>query len=195
MAAVFAVDLADLADLAGRRISDPRPAVEAGPAGPERDSILGLLDTGVDALDRTCRPGHLTGSALVVDPSDRRILVLFHTKLQRWLQPGGHADGDADLARVALREAVEETGIPGLRVVEPAVDLDVHRVEPPAEDAHDHHDVRFLVLAPPGSVPVGNHESEALRWVSEADLSSLGADAGLCRLARRALSRLDSLEA
>ncbi|MEE2631839.1 MAG: NUDIX hydrolase [Actinomycetota bacterium] len=190
-----AVVAVNLADLARRRISDPRPAVEAGPAGPERDSILGLLDTGVDALDRTCRPGHLTGSALVVDPSDRRILVLFHTKLQRWLQPGGHADGDADLARVALREAVEETGIDGLRVVEPAVDLDVHMVEPPAEDAHDHHDVRFLVLAPPGSVPVGNHESEALRWVSEADLASLGADRGLCRLAERALSRLDLLEA
>jgi 8-oxo-dGTP pyrophosphatase MutT (NUDIX family) len=154
-----------------------------------------LLDIGADALDRTCRPGHLTGSALVVDPSDRRILLLFHTKLQRWLQPGGHADGDADLARVALREAVEETGIAGLRVVEPAVDLDVHRVEPPSEDAHDHHDVRFLVLAPPGSVPVGNHESEALRWVSEADIAALGADQGLCRLARRALSRLDSLEA
>jgi len=183
-----------MAALADRRISDPRPAVEAGPAGPERDAILNFLDTAVDPLDRTCRPGHLTGSALVVDPSDRRILVLFHTKLQRWLQPGGHADGDADLARVALREAVEETGIVGLRVAQPAVDLDVHRVEPPAEDAHDHHDVRFLVLAPPGSVPVGNHESEALRWVSEADLVSLGADQGLCRLARRALTRLDSLK-
>ncbi|HBA94651.1 MAG TPA: hypothetical protein DCZ35_02295, partial [Acidimicrobiaceae bacterium] len=60
------MDLADLADLAGRRISDPRPAVEAGPAGPERDSILDLLDTAADVLDRTCRPGHLTGSAPVV---------------------------------------------------------------------------------------------------------------------------------
>ena len=190
-----AASAADLADLAGRQVHDPRYAVEAGPVGPEQDRILELLDTRADPLDRTCRPGHLTGSALVVDPSDRRILVLFHSKLRRWLQPGGHADGDADLARVALREAVEETGSTGLRVVEPAVDLDVHLVDPPAEDPHEHHDVRFLVLAPPGSVPIGNHESEALRWVAVADLPSLGADTGLCRLADRALARLDAIEA
>ncbi len=176
-------------------MAEARSFVEAGPSGPEQDRILALLDAcqGLEPgpLDRTCRPGHLTGSALVVDPSDRRILVLFHAKLQRWLQPGGHADGDGDLARVALREAAEETGIEGLRVVEPAVDLDVHVVDPPAEDAHQHHDVRFLVIAPPGSVPVGNHESEALRWVSVDELPALGADEGLLRLAERALRRLD----
>jgi len=179
--------------MAGRSAPDPADVVAAGPAGPDRDRILNLLASCPNALSRTCRPGHLTGSALVVDPSDNRILVLFHTKLQRWLQPGGHADGDGDLARVALREAVEETGIDGLRVVEPAVDLDVHIVDPPAEDPHEHHDVRFLVVAPPGAVPVGNHESEALRWVDAADLLSLGADRGLVRLAERALARLDAL--
>jgi len=190
------------ADLADRVVDDPRPAVATGPAGPERDRILALVDDrppgpspGHGVLDRRCRPGHLTGSALVVDPSDRRVLVLFHTKLQRWLQPGGHADGDADLARVALREAIEETGIAGLRVVEPPVDLDVHVVDPPHEDAHEHHDVRYLVVAPPGSVPVGNHESEALRWVAVADLGGLGVDEGLLRLADRALERLEELGA
>lgn len=190
--------LAELADLADRMVDDPRPAVEAGPSGVERERILALLERcgagepGV--LDRTCRPGHLTGSALVVDPADRRILMLFHTKLQRWLQPGGHADGDADLGRVALREAIEETGIAGLRLVEPPVDLDVHVVDPPSEDAHEHHDIRYLVVAPPGSVPVGNHESEALRWVHRTDLVGMGADPGLIRLADRALSRLEELD-
>ena len=193
--------LPDLADLADRTVDDPRTAIESGPPGVERERILALLDacgetgSGPGVLDRTCRPGHLTGSALIVDLVDRRILMLFHTKLQRWLQPGGHADGDADLGRVALREATEETGIAGLRLVEPPVDLDVHVVDPPSEDAHEHHDVRYLVVAPPGSVPVGNHESEALRWVTRTDLADLGVDAGLLRLADRALRRLEELEA
>jgi 8-oxo-dGTP pyrophosphatase MutT (NUDIX family) len=185
-------------DLVDRMVDDPRSAIESGPPGDDRERVLAMLDgcgpDGAGPLDRTCRPGHLTGSALVVDPSDRRILLLFHAKLQRWLQPGGHADGDADLARVALREATEETGIEGLRLVEPPVDLDVHVVDPPGEDAHQHHDVRYLVVAPARSVPVGNHESEALRWVTEADLPSMGADAGLTRLAARALARLDDLD-
>jgi 8-oxo-dGTP pyrophosphatase MutT (NUDIX family) len=187
--------LSGITDLAGRDGIDPRVVVSNGPSGPERDRILELLDEHECALLRTCRPGHLTGSALVVDPTDRRILLLFHAKLQRWLQPGGHADGDGDLARVALREAGEETGIEGLRVLEPPVDLDVHVVDPPAEDAHEHHDVRFLVVAPAGSEPVGNHESEALRWVRRDEMEELGVDGGLLRLADRALARLELLEA
>jgi len=185
---------AGISEMAGRSTPDPADVVATGPAGPDRDRIRNLLASHPDALSRTCRPGHLTGSALVVDPSDNRILVLFHTKLQRWLQPGGHADGDGDLARVALREAVEETGISGLRLVEPPVDLDVHVVDPPSEDAHEHHDIRYLVVAPPGSVPVGNHESEALKWVDRGDLVGMGADPGLIRLADRALSRLEELD-
>ena len=116
-----------------------------------RAVMLDVLTTRADALLRTGRPGHFTGSALVVDATATRVLLLFHTKLQRWLQPGGHADGDANLAAVALREATEETGICGLRVALPAIDLDVHEVAPPAEDPHLHLDVRFLVVAPEGA--------------------------------------------
>ncbi|HJP25508.1 MAG TPA: NUDIX hydrolase [Acidimicrobiales bacterium] len=191
---LFGGATAGISEMAGRSTPDLTDVVAAGPAGPDRDRILNLLASHPDALSRSCRPGHLTGSALVVDPSDNRILVLFHTKLQRWLQPGGHADGDGDLARVALREAVEETGISGLRLVEPPVDLDVHMVDPPSEDPHEHHDIRYLVVAPPGSVPVGNHESEALKWVDRGDLVGMGADPGLIRLADRALSRLEELD-
>lgn len=126
-----------------------------------------------DALVRTCTAGHLTGSALVLDATGTRTLVLFHTKLQRWLQPGGHADGDANLAAVAWREATEETGIADLVVHAPAIDVDIHEVDPPGEPAHLHLDTRFLVVAPPGAVEQTNHESLGARWVRLEDLDAL----------------------
>ena len=154
-----------------------------------RDRVLAFLAEHPDALHRSCAEGHLTASALVVDPADGRFVVLLHRKLERWLQPGGHADGDDDLAAVALLEATEETGLAGLRVRTPAVDLDVHEVRPPGEAPHLHLDLRFVVEAPPGSAaagpPPGNHESHELRWVSLADLDALGVDASLRRLATR----------
>jgi 8-oxo-dGTP pyrophosphatase MutT (NUDIX family) len=149
-----------------------------------RDRIVRWIDGHPDALLRSCTEAHLTGSALVVDPSTGAVILLHHRKLQRWLQPGGHADGDANLAAVALREAVEETGIRDLQVAVPAIDLDIHRVEPPAEGPHLHLDVRYLVVAPPGAQPQGNHESTDLRWVDPADLDAYGVDEGLRRLVR-----------
>ncbi|MCD9623152.1 NUDIX hydrolase [Rhabdothermincola salaria] len=151
-----------------------------------RDQMLEFASANPDALHRSCAAGHFTGSALVLDPDSGRVLVLFHTKLRKWLQPGGHTDGEANLAATALREATEETGIDGLVVVAPPADLDIHEVRPPKEAAHLHLDVRYLVLAPSGARAVGNHESEALRWVAPVDLPALGADEGLIRLAERA---------
>lgn len=182
----------DKADVARQHLAAALVAAD----DPDRIRIQQLVDEHADIAVRTCRPGHLTGSAFVVDPSRPAALLLFHTKLQKWLQPGGHADGDTNLANVALREATEETGIEGLRVVVPAIDIDVHEVDPPKEDAHLHLDVRFLVIAPPGSMPSGNHESEELRWIAEEDLNDYDPDAGLQRLAARAftLSRTASFK-
>ena len=147
--------------------------------------MLALLQERPQPFDRGERPGHFTGSALVVDSTATCTLVMLHSKLGIWVQPGGHADGDTNLAGVALREAGEETGITGLRVWPLAVDLDIHRVNPPGEDAHDHHDVRFLVVAPRDARVEANHESRELRWVEPSQLSALGVDEGLKRLVSR----------
>ncbi|HLU40869.1 MAG TPA: NUDIX hydrolase [Microthrixaceae bacterium] len=144
---------------------------------------------GAAVASRTTAPAHLTASAVVVDPSRRRVLVLHHAKLRRWLQPGGHADGDHELAGVALREAREETGISGLAVLLPAFDLDVHEVDHgDALGAHEHLDLRFLVAAPPGARERGNHESTELRWVDERELAELTDEARLLDAVRRGLA-------
>ena len=181
-------------------VAEALAAIAAVPFGDdalERDRILmtHLIDGRADAAVRAARPGHLTGSAFVVDSSAERALLLFHTKLQRWLQPGGHADGDTNLAAVALKEATEESGIEGLRVWSDPIDLDIHRVAPPKEDPHLHLDLRYLVVAPPGAEPAGNEESQALRWVPEAELVTYDVDAGLLRLARSAFTLARSLPA
>jgi len=157
------------------------------------DRYRALIDNHPDAAVRTCRPGHLTGSALVVDSAGVNTLLLLHAKFGRWLQPGGHADGDANLAAVALREATEETGIHGLRIWPHPLHLDIHKVDPPDEDPHLHYDVRFLVQGPAGARPQGNHESRGLHWVRLDGLADFGCDSGLVHLARlgsQALGRL-----
>ena len=145
------------------------------------------------ALDRNTMPGHLTGSAVVMNHDATETILLFHTKLQRWLQPGGHADGEANLARVALKEATEETGIEGLQIVDPAIDIDIHRVEPGDMEPHDHYDVRFLVFAPVGAQPVSNHESQDIRWVPVDQLDDYDLDVGHLRLITAARAVADLL--
>lgn len=153
-----------------------------------RVSMLAFARAHPDALHRSCSEGHFTGSALVIEKRSGRVLLLLHTKLRKWLQPGGHTDGEANHAITALREAAEETGLTGLRVIPAPIDLDIHEVRPPAEPPHLHHDIRYLVLAPHGAVPVGNHESQSLRWFTPEEIPALGVDESVLRLVRRGLA-------
>lgn len=125
---------------------------------------LFLADPG-PVFERPSREGHFTGSAFVVSRDSERALLLHHGKLRRWLQPGGHADGEPALAKVALREAEEETGLAGLVVEADIFDLDRHVIPARgAEPAHWHWDVRYVVRCTVDEAPKINRESSAFAW-------------------------------
>ena len=149
-----------------------------------------FLHTHADAFEHTSRTGHFTGSAWLVSADGMRVLLMHHRKLDRWLQPGGHADGDGDLARVALREAEEETGLTGLRVEADIFDIDRHRIPARAnEPEHWHYDVRYVVRAGDDESFVVNAESHALAWRPVGEVANDETlDASLRRMARRWLA-------
>lgn len=128
-------------------------------------SFFSILESWPACLFRTHYPGHLTASAWVVDEGRSHVLLLHHRKLDRWLQPGGHADGEADLLSVATRELEEETGVTGAEPVKGIFDIDVHEI--PGMDGmeqHQHYDIRFMMRLPRTSALQGNHESNDIRW-------------------------------
>lgn len=138
-------------------------------------------------FERSHLAGHVTGSAWILDHSAERCLLTHHKKLDLWLQPGGHADGDPDIVRVASREAAEESGIPDLRLAsEEIFDVDVHAIpETKKEPAHFHYDVRFLFLAPPGAQFVVSEESHQLAWVPRVEVPRYTQDVSTLRLAEK----------
>ncbi|MEM9555346.1 MAG: NUDIX hydrolase [Acidobacteriota bacterium] len=160
------------------------------PAAPDqrrqRDEILAWIDDHPrSAHRRSCLEGHLTASALVVEQGRERVLLLHHRKLDKWIQPGGHCDGDANLPGVALRECLEETGLESLEIAPRPIDVDIHWIPArPETPAHRHFDTRFLVLAPAGSTPRGNDESNALRWFGVDEAFERAGDESVRRLIR-----------
>ena len=154
---------------------------------PARAKMIELLDSRADCFLRTCFPAHFTGSALVVNADGSRALLHHHGKLNRWLQFGGHCDGDEDVLSVACREAEEESGIAGLIVASARpFDLDIHEI--PAhggEPVHWHYDVRYMLIAPADAVHVSSTESLQLRWFTMDEMEQLPLDGGLQRMLRK----------
>ena len=143
-----------------------------------------------DCCERTLALGHFTGSAWLVSADGQRVLLTHHRKLDRWLQLGGHADGDGDLSAVALREAQEESGLGGLAVEGGVFDLDRHFIPARgAEPGHWHYDVRFVLRASVDEVFVVNEESHALAWRRIDEIAAdLQADQSLRRMAGKWLA-------
>jgi len=140
------------------------------------------------AFQRNHLPGHITGSAFILDAAGTHVLLTHHAKLNRWLQPGGHADGQEDVLAVALREAKEETGLNEFRFASDGLfDIDIHTI--PARDNfpdHFHYDLRFLLVGDRNEELLVTEESHALAWIPLDQLPTITKDnASVLRMASK----------
>ncbi|MEV1062486.1 NUDIX hydrolase [Streptomyces sp. NPDC050263] len=151
-----------------------------------RQTYLDHLAAHPDGMRKACGEGHLTASALVIDPERGRVLLTLHKKLRMWLQTGGHCEpADATLAAAALREGTEESGVPGLTLLPGGpVRLDRH-LTPCAW----HYDVQYAALAPAGAVETISDESLDLRWFAYDEVAGV-ADGSVVRLLEATRARL-----
>ncbi|HEX6224583.1 MAG TPA: NUDIX hydrolase [Chryseolinea sp.] len=139
-----------------------------------------------DAFQRNHLPGHITGSSWILDQSRQDVLLVHHGTLNKWLQPGGHADGEENVLNVALREAQEETGLRDFRLLQNGIfDLDIHPI--PARSGfpeHLHFDIRFLLAADRSQQIVVSDESHDVAWFPLRKLTTLN-NPSLTRMASK----------
>ena len=142
-----------------------------------------------DAFMRHHLPGHITGSAWVINPNRSKVLLHHHKKLNKWLQPGGHADGDSNVLQVALRELEEETGIKNVkRLVDGIFDLDIHPIPSrPDFPEHLHYDVRFCFEADELEPIVVSDESIEVKWISFNNLNLFSENESLFRMMEKSV--------
>ena len=160
---------------------------------PDEDAVTArfaeFIRTERRCFERNCWAGHVTGSAWLVDGAGRHVLLTHHKKLGRWLQLGGHSDGDPDSLGVALREAVEESGLSVDPVWRDPFDLDIHPIPPRGTDPeHFHFDVRYALRVRASETFALSDESHELAWVPIADVKSVTDEASILRMTRKWLT-------
>ncbi|GAB3508266.1 NUDIX hydrolase [Emticicia fontis] len=148
---------------------------------------IDFVNTYTNCFDRELLIGHITGSAWILDNSGQFVLMMHHRKLNRWFQPGGHCDGDSDVFAVALKEALEETGVSDIQVVNESIfDLDIHTIpERKGIPEHFHYDIRFMFKANKDLPLLINEESNDLAWIELAKVKELNSEESMIRMVRK----------
>ena len=148
-------------------------------------TMLSFIENHTNHFSRTNHHGHFTGSAWIINPDKSKILMTHHKKIGKWLQLGGHADGESDLLKVSQREAVEESGINNFVTISNEIfDMDIHEIPPIGSDPkHLHYDIRFLLQADPDkeSLIISN-ESHDVAWIPLDQIAHYNSEQSIMRM-------------
>jgi 8-oxo-dGTP pyrophosphatase MutT (NUDIX family) len=152
-----------------------------------RERFLEFVRAHPDCFERALGIGHVTGSAWILDLERRHVLLTHHYRLNKWMQLGGHSDGDSDTLAVALREAHEESGLDQIRSLSDEIfDLDIHEIPKRGnEPAHLHYDIRFLLEADRRQPLTITEESKDLAWAALDEIARFSLEESILRLARK----------
>jgi len=149
--------------------------------------FTGFVKTESGCFERSLATGHITGSAWVVNADGSEVLLTHHRKLDRWLQLGGHADGENDVLSVAMKEAEEESGLVDFTHIGAGIfDIDIHPIpERKGEPEHLHYDVRYVLRANGKTDYVVSDESHDLRWVKQEEVKTLTTEPSMLRMVEK----------
>jgi ADP-ribose pyrophosphatase YjhB (NUDIX family) len=145
------------------------------------------------AFTRQNIQAHFTASAWIIDPNSHEILLLHHKKLNKWLQPGGHADGEMNLEKVSRKEAFEETSLMDLSLVIKGIfDIDIHPIpEHKGVLQHYHYDVRFAYFCTDRTKTQINSESNKFQWIEIEKVKDLTDEPSILRMVNKTKIILD----
>jgi len=137
-----------------------------------RARFLSFVKNNKNCFERSLLEGHVTGSSWIVNKDRTKALLTHHFKLDKWLQLGGHADGESDIIKVATTEALEESGLKSVKLVsENIFDIDIHTIpERKNVPEHLHYDVRFLFEADESEKVIVSNESNDVKWLTNDEL-------------------------
>ncbi len=152
--------------------------------------LIGFVEQHAGCFERSLAVGHVTGSAWVINQAGTHVLLTHHKKLGKWLQLGGHADGDSNILRTALREVREESGLTAFEPVSTDIfDIDIHLIpKRKGNPAHYHYDIRFAIQVTGSEEYVVSDESHDLAWVEVKSLNQFTLEESMLRMANKWLT-------
>lgn len=157
--------------------------------------IIKMCTTYPDIFSSYCEAGHITGSALIVEPTSKKILLHYHISIGKWLQFGGHSEYETTPWQIAYREAIEETNLTDLEFY-PAeqnptpIDIDAHIIAARQDQPeHYHLDFRYLFVTKQPELVTVSGESREYKWVDFDDINSMELDYALRRLIAKAKTK------